>query len=179
MKKIILISIALYSIFFTQQAYAQKEVYAPCCAAAPGQFTLGEVNIFIPNVFTPNGDSINDIFVPIFQKDSLIISRFGIETDSGDVLFQRNILNFNDLVNYSWDGNLPDGTPHVGSFKYHFRATHVSKGLAMYIEGTACRIQCGIETKVFKTKTGCFFSTQVGANNILDPDLPNQEEECF
>jgi hypothetical protein len=75
--------------------------------------------------------------------------------------------------NCSWDGNLPDGTAHVGSFKDHFRVTHVSKGLAMFIEGTACRIQCGADAKVFKTKTGCFFSTQVGANNVPDSSLPS------
>jgi hypothetical protein len=44
--------------------------YATCCGAEPVEITVDTVyKLYVPNSFTPNGDGVNDIFVPNYTGD--------------------------------------------------------------------------------------------------------------
>lgn len=60
-------------------------------------------NIVLPNVFTPNADSINDIFKP--YTDEITELSFSIYNRYGNLIFETN------RVNGFWDGHTTSGEP--------------------------------------------------------------------
>ena len=60
-------------------------------------------NIIIPNVFTPNFDSINDVFKPYL--DEIEELNFSIYNRYGIIIFETNRLNG------FWDGRTTSGEP--------------------------------------------------------------------
>lgn len=60
-------------------------------------------HIVLPNVFTPNFDSINDVFKP--QLDEIIELSFTIYNRNGNLIFETN------RINGFWDGRTTSGEP--------------------------------------------------------------------
>lgn len=60
-------------------------------------------NIIMPNVFTPNADSVNDIFKPI--TDEITELNFSIYNRYGNLIFETS------KINGFWDGRTTSGEP--------------------------------------------------------------------
>ncbi len=60
-------------------------------------------NLILPNVFTPNEDSINDVFKPAL--DEITELSFSIFSRYGNLIFETNRLNG------FWDGRTTSGVP--------------------------------------------------------------------
>jgi gliding motility-associated-like protein len=57
-----------------------------------------DVVIYVPNAFTPNGDGVNDVFIPVME---------GIDADKYELwIFDRwgNMIWYTDDINEGWDG---------------------------------------------------------------------------
>jgi len=136
--------------------------------------------MYVPNVFTPNGDGVNDYFVPFVNENVPAFDAYLIYTAVGDtLLFSRNGFNYNYIPSWAWDGNRPDGTPYIGPFKYEF-VVFLKNNTLYTIKGSACRIACGPDAAFFKDKTGCFYPSQVDTTTKhLNQALPNSESDCF
>ena len=174
-----LILLGLNSCNDKEAAPQQTDLYSSCCGAEPVEFISGDAYLFVPNVFTPNGDGINDFFAPRHNDKILGFDAYSIYTPVGDtVVYANNFYNQDDPANTSWNGNRADGTPFVGGFKYEFTVFLAGGGLYK-VEGKACRIACGAEAAEFKTKPGCFYPAQIGVNGRLDPAVPSGESDCF
>jgi gliding motility-associated-like protein len=69
---------------------------------------ISEAVVIIPNVFTPNGDSKNDLFtiktIGVKSLNCIIFDRWGLKLYDWDV------------INGSWDGNTKNGPAHDGSY---------------------------------------------------------------
>ncbi len=65
--------------------------------------TDGVSNVLLPNVFTPNYDSINDVFKPIL--DEIIEMDFTIFNRYGNLIFETKRLHG------FWDGRTTSGEP--------------------------------------------------------------------
>lgn len=159
--------------------------YESCCGVQPVDFQLGKHSIYVPNVFTPNNDGVNDYFYPFVSSGIGEVQGFTIFSAEGDtVLFQRPTLVYNDLENYAWNGYRNNGstfsTRYRGRFKYGMRI--VSKdGLLRFVEGEACSVLCEPGTTELKEKKSCFFPSQAGENDkmgLLDSSLTSKEKEC-
>lgn len=84
------------------------DVVAPCSTLSQSVDVVLDNNcvtpdvhndIFIPNVFSPNGDNINDVFRPAFGSDVTVIELAGTIYDRwGNLVFQSRGTSF------SWDG---------------------------------------------------------------------------
>jgi gliding motility-associated-like protein len=84
---------------------------------------------YIPNAFTPNGDGLNDAFIPsgigVHEFDMIIFDRWG-----------KSIFRTNN-IDYHWNGDAPDGTAcPEGVYVYKVRVKefrNVTRGLDGHI----------------------------------------------
>ncbi len=72
--------------------------------------------LLIPNVFSPNGDGMNDFFV--FKHQSLESCRITIVDRTGKVVYKREIENIYDWD--GWDGNVRDSDRRAPQGQYYF-----------------------------------------------------------
>jgi len=72
--------------------------------------------LFIPNVFSPNGDGKNDLFV--FMHQSLKSCKVTIVDRTGKVVYQKKI---DDIYTWEgWDGNLHDSDRRAPEGQYYY-----------------------------------------------------------
>ena len=89
-----------------------------CVVSATIQIRVEDVEIFIPNIFSPNRDGINDFFT-VFASDSQIqqIESLQIFDRWGNQVFFGQNLNPND-PNSSWDGKFNEKEASLGVYTY-------------------------------------------------------------
>ncbi|MFN8348467.1 MAG: hypothetical protein U0X91_25920 [Spirosomataceae bacterium] len=156
--------------------------YEACCGVQPVDFKHSNGSIYMPNVFTPNGDGINDLFYPFISGEILEIQGFTIFSAVGDtVIFTRPTVLYDRLKEFAWNGLRNDGTVYKGRFKYGMRV--VSKDLKLrLLEGEACSVICEPGTAELKIKKSCFFPSQAGKQEKagkVDSTLSNSEKDCL
>lgn len=190
MKKVLY---SLFVLFSLTNCSPQKDPnvelpaeYQACCGVEPVDFKLDNHSIYVPNVFTPNGDGINDLFYPSVSDGIGEVQGFTIFSAEGDtILFQRPTLNYNRLEDYAWNGYRNNGstfsTKYKGRFKYGMSV--VSKdGKLRFVEGEACSVLCEPGTRELKSRKGCFFPSQAGKAEkagMLNSALSNNEKDCL
>lgn len=156
--------------------------YEACCGVQAVDFKHSNGAIYMPNVFTPNGDGINDLFHPFISGEILEIQAFTILSAVGDtVIFSRPTVLYDRLREFGWNGLRKDGTPYRGRFKYGMRVVSKDSKLRL-LEGEACSVLCEPGTTELKTKKGCFYPNQAGKNEKLgksDSTLANNEKDCL
>jgi gliding motility-associated-like protein len=90
------------------------------------ELSCSKENVFIPNAFTPNGDEVNDIFIPrsviLKSMKLLVVDRWGHE------VFESND------INVGWDGNYKGQPAQVDSYGYYFIG-ECSQGEKITIKG--------------------------------------------
>lgn len=158
-----------------------SEIYEACCGLdQPVEYTFDKAYMFVPNVFTPNGDGINDYFAPSINEYVYEFDAYLIYTPVGDtVIFASVGYDVNNIQNTAWNGLNKDGTPYRGLFKYAITAITPNTSQLMRVEGYACCIVCGPDAAIFQTKPGCFFPVQAGSGGKLNTTASNQESDCF
>ena len=89
-------------------------------------------NIFIPNVFSPNGDGQNDRFFIHGGKDAVEIDDFYIFDRWGEIVFEVHGASPNDPT-YGWDGTFNFGKPlNAGVYVYMAKITFIDGETEVY-----------------------------------------------
>lgn len=174
-----------------------NEKYKDCCGTEAKVIELpGGNTVYVPNVFTPNGDGLNDLFYPIAKNQDpklFGISELRIYNMKDTVIYYRRDFSYTiDLAEAAWSGlmryNIFNETPYApdqkyegGPFKYSFEMIFITgdgKLEVKVVEGQACMILCGDEVSEFQDRKGCFFPVQ-GLSGVFDAEVGHQEKDCF
>ncbi|PKP19416.1 MAG: hypothetical protein CVU04_05995, partial [Bacteroidetes bacterium HGW-Bacteroidetes-20] len=87
-----------------------------CLDSISKTIEIKEFDIFIPNSFTPNGDNLNDIFLPIFKSEDLENYHFEIFNRWGELIFYSN------EIKHGWDGKFKgELVPFNSTYTYIIR----------------------------------------------------------
>lgn len=70
-----------------------------------------DVNLAIPNAFTPNGDGLNDYFYPLISRD-ISVKEFRIFNRWGDIVYDN-------ATAPGWDGKILGQAQPIGTYVYH------------------------------------------------------------
>lgn len=169
-------------LFFSLVVHGQENIYKSCCESAPYEYTtMDGANIFVPNVFTPNDDGLNDLWRAEYHGNKVIAEWTTITDISRDTIyFQFDGLDFKNVIPkwHGWDGirHRQDGKPHEGPFAYiiNFKT---DEGI-FEVTGTACVVRCNEAAKILKDNKGCYYASQ-STKGKLKKDKDNKEKACF
>jgi len=98
--------------------------------------------IFLPNVFSPNGDGINDEFVLFGCQGIQSVNNFMLFDRWGDLLFNLDQFNTPDCNSglSIWDGNIGDQAVPEGSYVYAIEVTFID-GVTLTFKGEVTLMQ--------------------------------------
>ncbi len=78
-----------------------------------------DCNVFLPNIFSPNGDGINDVFGPVTADTEVLVQSFEIFSRWGSLVYSCN-----SGTGCFWDGTNRGRFAEAGA--YFFRLTYLS-----------------------------------------------------
>ncbi len=159
-----------------------------CCNTEPVEETIGEVFVYIPSAFSPNGDGVNDRFRPVvvnsLDLSSANVLEMLIMDVNGEPIYRE--ANFDPSnAGSGWDGLFLDGTRYEeGSFSYAalIDPKDVS-GVAKWFEGRACLLRCAndnCDDTQLRSRfcMDCFWETQHDGEGKGDIRLDSGEGFC-
>ncbi|MFK7776033.1 MAG: gliding motility-associated C-terminal domain-containing protein [Saprospiraceae bacterium] len=117
------------------QTYEVIVVNNDGCSAADQIMVLVEVNrdVYIPNVFTPNGDGNNDVFMVYGGENIVAINTLKIFDRWGALIFENNNFSPNDYTT-GWDGSFKGELMNSAVFIY-FAAVEFKDGTTEIFKG--------------------------------------------
>ncbi len=148
-----------------------------CCDTPAINATVGTGHVYVPNVFTPNGDGIND-YLPIYGDQNIMLIRSLRITDKeGTTVFHAENGSPNDSAN-SWDGTI-DYKYKLGVYSIEM-VVEAFDGTIATLRGKVCNYHCvDSEEEEPISGVGCQFPTQVD-NGVFNPNIPSGETSgCF
>ncbi len=158
--KNILFAIVMLTIF----SNCNKTNINKCCSGAPQAVYIDSSYIAMPDIFTPNGDGINDHLI-VFSKNIVSIE-LTITKRFGKVVFSST-----DMYSY-WDGKFNGKDQREKSYSYTLEATTTS-GNTISLSGDIAVIRDNCAKGNFQD---CFFGTQFNnLTNSFDRNLPSNE----
>ena len=152
--------------------------YEGCCATAPVSESWDTAHYYIPNVFTPNADGINDLF-GIFTGDGISqIDSFRVWDMEGNMLFEQFSFGPNNVIHF-WSGTNANNTLHRGAFTYQAVLRNTA-GDTKVVNGNGCVLLCidGEDTSNIPS-ADCYFPVQHNGEGELDIHFPSMDADCF
>ncbi len=156
MRNLLPITAAAALLFFA----CGKENVHKCCSQAPVFEQFGDAKLFFPNIFTPNGDGVNDQFKP----DGTNIKSFTLTIKKDGNQVYQTAKPFTEI----WDAT----AAATGKYTFTFQAQALD-GTIKNGSGEFCLVR----DEHIANCTSCGFSTQYDGTSY-DSDIPSGESIC-
>lgn len=190
---VVMIVILFLSACKKEEPEESSGTFASCCEIDPMRIELGEGKVYVPNVFTPDQNGINDFFIPIANDEIEEFESFAILRPSGETIYEATNVLVSSGIEFAWNGR-PDQEVLVGTngqvfvypgdedvlrgvFDYIFTVRNIA-GETITIEGEICSFPCRDDDPKESTPTyisNCAFAAQSDYNGGFDSGLPNGE----
>ena len=156
---------------------ADPSVLEGCCGNLPLNAQVGEItHIYIANIFTPNGDGINDLMM-LNGSIFLNVTAFELKDKEGNVVHSYSSdIGQKDFA--LWNGEI-DGEIKKGFYTYSLTVVTFD-GTEETFEGGICNYPCDVDIAEERISAdNCTFSTQT-FNGYFDSTIPSGEQNgCF
>ena len=175
--KNILTPLAVLLVFFLFSCKDEPvSVYDGCCGNPPLNERFGLADIYVANLFTPNGDGLNDRFFIAGDSLKRIIS-LEIKNRDGMIVYEESNLLYEPFY-AGWDGTV-EGSVVKGFYTYSMRLESID-GTVKTFEGGVCNYPCDIQSTEEKiSPANCTFPAQQTSGEY-DPTIASGElNECF
>lgn len=144
-----------------------------CCDNPAINEAVGNGHIYVPNIFTPNGDGINDILTISTDSIDLIIN-VEVRNKEGITVFESSTVQINN-PSTCWNGKV-NGVVIEGLYTISVSVL-AADGTNHTVTGTACNFPCdGSNHAGTVSFENCQFPAQV-TDGQFDLTLPNFEPE--
>jgi gliding motility-associated-like protein len=147
-----------------------------CCGNEAINQDVGNGHIYVANIFTPNGDGINDRLEISTQNVSLIVE-VEIRDHSGGVVFESFDTELNNASD-GWDGKV-NGVVSEGVYNISVQVL-AEDGSNHTVNGKVCNFPCDDNNLTEKVSSAnCAFPSQANIGHF-DPTIPSGEQlDCF
>lgn len=147
-----------------------------CCGNEPIIDSIGSGNIFIPNIFSPNGDGINDHFV-VFGKSIRQIMELRISDIHGRTVLHEKNIPVNEVA-FGWDG-YTNGELRRGLYLVTVRIESSDRIVKDYTT-QVCNYPCYLEGNGSEMPTGgkCFYPAHADCD-ASDDGCYYADLDCF
>ena len=150
-----------------------ESVLKGCCDNPAINASVGNGHIYVSNIFTPNGDGINDNLAITTDSIDLIIN-VEVRNKEGVTVFESNTVQINN-PSTCWNGKV-NGVVTEGLYTISVSVL-AADGTNHTVTGTACNFPCdGSNHAGTISFENCQFPVQV-TDGEFDPTLPNFEPE--
>lgn len=155
----------------------EKKKYEGCCDILPIQASLDTGNIYIPNIFTPNNDGINDFFFPMADGGIKRIQSLVIYNSNNEIVYEQEnfIANFSQI---GWNGLNSKNRPVAGLYDYEITVISELDDSQTLI-GQVCLFICEEENFPNDNLPQCGFSAQHNGSGQWDTSLESHDTHCF
>jgi hypothetical protein len=173
MKTVKFLSLLLLALFISTSC--KKEKPRNCCPGSTTEYKVGNGRIYVPNIFTPNGDGLNDVFFPVPGNGVALFKKFTIKDRDGYLLHSVDEFEPYDF-RAAWRNSASN--PYIGKFYYSMIVVSTD-GTEKKISGVANSNLYGVDGSNRRCDcTDCRFATQHDGMGGFCDACPSLENIC-
>ncbi|MFK7808584.1 MAG: gliding motility-associated C-terminal domain-containing protein [Saprospiraceae bacterium] len=148
---------------------------ASCCEIDALTANFDSARVFVPNVFTPNGDGINDLLFILINNKVARIDSFIVRNQRGESVF-KNTDFYPTYEDDFWDGSLLDGSIDNGIFNYFLTISSINE-ISMSFTGEVC-VRAGLQPECVDSEANCIYGVQHDGEGAYDLNIDTSEILC-
>lgn len=166
-KKTIFFLTLLFALFACEKKEENKElvnIYEGCCGNTPVVYNVGDGIVYIANMYTPNQDGWNEMFIPYCNSGIQKITDLKIWNREDVLIWEKDSIRLG-IPSSGWHPKTLSNETYTGMFKYSMIA-YDTNDVSFNIIGEACSFNCDTLMTVIENPNDCCFPNQANIDGI-------------